>query len=78
MHFCLVAVITCQWSSVTSTEMGGREGGRRKRGRRKRGRHEGPKSLAGVLMGVTMTTKDPLGEGGSERTSFELWKVVIV
>lgn len=34
----------------------------------------GHKSLAGVLMDVTMTTKDPPGEGGSERISLELWK----
>ncbi len=49
----------------------------RREGRKERETHGGPKSLAGVLMDVTMTTKDPLGEGGSERTSFELWKLVI-
>lgn len=39
-------------------------------GRKKdRKRHRGPESLAGVLMDVTMTTGDTLGEGGSERTS---------
>lgn len=34
-------------------------------------------SLAGVLMDVTMATRDLLGAGGSERTSTELWKLVI-
>lgn len=53
--------------------------GRHERRERKRERHGGPKNLAGVLMDVTMTTKGPLGEGegGSARTSFELWKLVI-
>lgn len=37
----------------------------------------GPESLAGVLMDVTMTTKDLLGEGGSESIRVELWKLVI-
>lgn len=37
----------------------------------------GPESLAGVLMDVTMTTKDLLGEGGSESVRVELWKLVI-
>lgn len=36
-----------------------------------------PESLAGVLMDVTMTTKDLLGEGGSESIRVELWKLVI-
>lgn len=34
-------------------------------------------TVAGVLMDVTMTTKDPLGEGRSKRSSLELWKTVI-
>ena len=55
------AVITCRHSSVAveHKQQGGKSEG---------GRRGGLKGLAGVLMDVTMTTKDLLGDGGSERS----------
>lgn len=46
-------------------------------GRAGRARLQGPGSLAGVLMEVTAATADPSGGGGSERSTPELWKLVI-
>lgn len=54
--FSLTLLTTCCRSSVT------------RNWREERESHGGLKSLAGVLMDVTMTTRDPLGEGGSERS----------